>query len=148
MKQNKESGAIKKTIDELCTPNGITIGNSKTKTTPNPDYVPESPEPLNDNQEGFTGGEWKLYEMGEGNYRIKSGGQYIASVNSAPGWVKEAEVNAALIAESKNMYEALKDMVEEKEQEGRAYKQLSGEYLPLDPKIKEAKAILNRINSK
>jgi hypothetical protein len=42
MKKTNESGAIKKTIDELCTPNGITIGDSNTK------YVDSNGVPVKD----------------------------------------------------------------------------------------------------
>jgi len=103
--------------------------------------------PLNDNQEGFTGGEWKV--------KIASiNSQHGVRVMMDKGFIQlygcknqqEAEANAALIADAKNLYHALRnanfqlrEMITDKFGEDVA--NMSG-------LLKANEAILNRINSK
>jgi hypothetical protein len=102
-------------------------------------------------KEGFTGGNWQKHTVSAFNkieiFTDTPNGQnsngYIATIESylytVPG---QAEANAALIAESKNMYAALKDALSDYESTWDAD----------DPnsytakKVTELKEIINRIN--
>ena len=102
-KQNKDTGAIKKTIDELCTPNGISIGNENTKYTP----VNSDKQPIVD---GFANwGEWKVSEKLE--IQICPEHHHLTeTICKVYGGGKEAEANAALIASAPILYRENKEL--------------------------------------
>jgi hypothetical protein len=88
-------------------------------------------------KEGFTGGKWRV-----NNISIESSqGWHIANINPFAPETSNSEANARLIAEAKNMYQLIKRFSETAEF-------LNGNMpVAFRNERKEAKAILNRINS-
>ena len=95
--------------------------------------------------EGFTGGEWIVVNSG-GMVTTERDNGYIviATLETSPLKIsREIEANARLIAEAKNMYYALKEMVD------NFNPVIDGRNEIEQEEIKErANTILNRINTK
>jgi len=103
-----------------------------------------SPVPVKDKavQDNFTEGEWKISGTTRGlnGLYVGTDKQHIAQVFPS---IPEYEANARLIAEAKNMYYAMKDLITWQycfEPRNETEKET------FDNCVKEAKAILNRIN--